>query len=266
MNIFVRAFVVSFCVILTGCVTSPKNKWDASKSILPKWNSVKRSAVNAAKDTFTWAPLTTAFLFTLNDYDQKALRWATKEKPRYWGLESAKKKSNELLDALKANLLISSLAANANSDSRLANDLAFQLTAIGINHVATNTLKQVTDRKRIDRDVSDTENDSFPSLHASSSAIITRLTVTNIDRVNISEVQKSLWKFSTITATALTGIERVKGKRHYPSDVFAGYALGNFLGIFLTDLFLPQDEQLPLKINLFVAPYGDAMLLLSYRW
>jgi len=266
MNITLRAFVVSFCVILTGCATSPKNKWDTSKSILPCWDSVKRSAATAANDTYTWAPLTTAFLFTLNNYDQKTLDWATKEEPRYWGLERAKKKSNEMLDALKANLLISSLAANANSNSRLAYDLGFQLTAIGLNHAATKTLKQITDRKRIDRDVSGTSKDSFPSSHASSAAIITRLTANNIDRTNISQVHKNWWKFSTFTAAALTGVERVKGKRHYPSDVFAGYALGNFLGIFLTELFVPEQDQSQVQVNLLVVPNGELGLLFFYQW
>jgi membrane-associated phospholipid phosphatase len=49
--------------------------------------------------------------------------------------------------------------------------------------------------------------------------------------------------------TAGTAWARVEAKKHFPSDVLAGIAIGHFIGAFMNDAFLgldPQDAQLSL--------------------
>ncbi len=38
--------------------------------------------------------------------------------------------------------------------------------------------------------------------------------------------------------TAATAWARIEAKRHYPTDVLAGAALGNFIGAFINDAFI----------------------------
>jgi membrane-associated phospholipid phosphatase len=53
---------------------------------------------------------------------------------------------------------------------------------------------------------------------------------------------------------AATAWGRIEGKKHYPSDVLAGAALGNFIGNFVTGLY---NEKIPDKtstINMQISP------------
>lgn len=98
------------------------------------------------------------------------------------------------------------------------------------NAVLTRTIKSEVHRLRSFESPS---TDSFPSGHTSSSATAAGLSAKNIGLMHLSPAQEVLWKSSTYTFTGLTGWERIEADVHYPSDVLAGYALGNFIAAFL---------------------------------
>ena len=53
------------------------------------------------------------------------------------------------------------------------------------------------------------------------------------------------------TLTLATAWARIEAKKHYPSDVLAGMALGHFIGAFVNDAFLDADSSpnLSLQVN-----------------
>jgi membrane-associated phospholipid phosphatase len=79
---------------------------------------------------------------------------------------------------------------------------------------------------------------SFPSNHASKAEVYSMLVSRNIDSLPVSNVNKTALKIGTFGLDLGTAWARVEGKRHFSSDVFAGMALGHFLGAFFNDAFL----------------------------
>ena len=65
----------------------------------------------------------------------------------------------------------------------------------------------------------------------------------NIKQLNLSASAKMIWSWSSFGASGLTAWARVEGKRHNPSDVLFGYALGHFIADFLNSAFVtPPDK------------------------
>ena len=79
---------------------------------------------------------------------------------------------------------------------------------------------------------------SMPSGHASFTASLGALTWRNSDALCTSRLGRTAIKTAATGLTLGTAWARVEGGRHFPSDVLAGYALGNFTSLFLHDTFL----------------------------
>ncbi len=107
-------------------------------------------------------------------------------------------------------------------------------------------LKDATDRTRPDGN-----NDrSFPSHHSLTAFSYATLANRNLDSIRLPEKVRLPLQLGNILLATGVGWTRVEGKRHFPSDVLAGAALGYFLTAFIHDVFqdFPEDTRFGLII------------------
>jgi membrane-associated phospholipid phosphatase len=98
----------------------------------------------------------------------------------------------------------------------------------------TSGLKSLTLRERPDG----SDDDSFPSGHASTAAVFGTLTVRGLQSIDVSSAIRTTLEIGAGAMTAGTAWARVEAARHYASDVRVGIALGNLMGAFFTEAFL----------------------------
>jgi len=253
-----------FCA-LAGCSTTHE-KWGEHATLMPAWEHIKDSASSAANDPHTWTPLLGAVVFGLGDFDQKTSDWATRHNPLFGSDQNARSTSDSLESLSRANYFITALAAYSGQGEawfmNKGQGLALGFTARRINGEVTNAIKFNTYRER--PDTSDLY--SFPSGHTSNATIYASLAAQNAAYMNLSPLQETLWKTSSYTIAGLTAWARVEGRLHYPSDVLAGYALGNFLGAFLNKAFINPSYQDNLQIDIKVAGVNERQLSFTYQW
>ena len=123
---------------------------------------------------------------------------------------------------------------------------------LGVQHgaaIATTStsamFKSLTDRPRPDG--SNTE--SFPSSHSSRAFSYAASARRNLQAGGLSRpVRRSLGVGVTALAAG-TAWGRVEGGVHYPSDVLAGAALGNFVALFINDTFLETRRDMQVHID-----------------
>lgn len=182
------------------------------------WPRIVTNSHASVKQKSVWIPLAAAAFFAATSADHEVSEWAIEHQPIFGSTENASDWSDWLSNGLVASALITSLAQRDDVYQPLVTDL---LTLSGA-YAFTAATKQVADRTRPDR----TNNLSFPSLHASSAfsaAQIMNRNLSTLETSRVGMVKVGLFAFASASAWA-----RVEAARHYPSDVLAGAAIGNF--------------------------------------
>ncbi len=259
--------VVVFCVtvLVSGCGTLQNGqKWGQDATIFPGWQRIGNAASSAALAPGTWAPALGALGFQIGDMDERVSNWASDKTPVFGSIENAKYQSDFLRELLFADYLITALATPSGQQPgewvvAKANGLSVGYVALHSTRNTTGFLKNQTGRTRPDQ----RGDDSFPSNHASTAAVMAMLASKNIDSLPISDIYKTSLKIGTFSLDAGAAWARVEGERHYPSDVLAGMALGHFFGAFFNDAFLGLDQTE--QIGLTIEPSNDG-LLITFNW
>jgi membrane-associated phospholipid phosphatase len=229
---------------LQGCGTlSDGQKWGHDATLTPGWDRIRTSAVNAALSPETWEPVAGALALQVGHMDRRISEWASDKNPVFGSLDNAEKWSDHLRDASGAVYFITVLATPSGDDAfdwltSKAKGLAIGLVASEVTGGGTSLLKRAAGRTRPDG-----SNDvSFPSGHASSSAAFTTLARRNLEFIPMSQGSRLAADIGISGLSVGTGWARVEAKKHYPSDVLAGYALGHFVSAFINDAFLGLDN------------------------
>ena len=250
-----------FC---SGCGTLPSGKtWGENATIRPGWTRVREAAHSAATDPWVWAPLAAAAALQIDDLDQRTSDWAREHTPVFGSQEKAQDWSDSLRSASTAAWLITLLATPGGDEPgdwliSKAKGAAVEVVAITATGSATNWLKDATDRERPD----EYDRKSFPSGHASASAVHGQLAKFNLESIPISKAWRRTAGIGIDVVMFGTGWARVEGGRHFPSDVLAGLALGTFFSSFATRAFLPDTP----GMSLTLAPTdGGAFLQFTFR-
>ena len=110
--------------------------------------------------------------------------------------------------------------------------------------------------KSIDENQEGTVHDTFPSGHTSGAFASVTLSNHNLNSIRMPENLRLPIQTTNVIVGAATGVARIEGKRHYPSDVLAGAALGHFLSAFFHDVFLGHPEDPGWGISLSPARGG----------
>jgi membrane-associated phospholipid phosphatase len=83
---------------------------------------------------------------------------------------------------------------------------------------------------------------SFPSGDAARAAVLNTLADRNLECLDLPGWTRTSAAVGLYALTATTAWSRLEARRHYPSDVLAGMALGHFFGAFVNDAFLGVRE------------------------
>jgi hypothetical protein len=261
-----RIFAISIILVLQlGCGTLSNNgRWGEEASLSPSRERIRKAALTAVLEPETWIPALGAAAFQMGDIDEDVSEWASDHTPVFGSQERAEQASHNLKGATAAAYLITAMIAPSGENPKewtLAKlkGLGIGLAAVATTFGVTELIKNQTDRTRPD----ESDDDSFPSGHTSSASAFAALGTRNLRSLHLSPQNRKLLH-AGFTALALgTGWARIEGKRHYPSDVLAGYAIGHFLGAFINDAFIGPDTNK--EIALIVDPTGD-YITLGIRW
>ena len=228
-------FLVLFtcALLLGGCAGSGQSQspgW-GSRTGLPdapnRWGKVGRAARSAASSRQVWMPLAGAVVVGFADLDDNISDWAVRETPLF-GRDAAKS-SDTLLDIGTGALVVSALIAPADNAGDRILGAAAQFGTVVLTGGVTEGLKKLTGRER----PNGRGDNSLPSGHASQAAVRTHLARTNLRYVDMPRGARLASDVALHTLTYATAWARVEGAKHYPSDVLAGIAIGNFFAEFL---------------------------------
>jgi membrane-associated phospholipid phosphatase len=245
---------------VTGCATLPDGRrWGEDVTIAPGWERVRTSALNAAKDPWVWAPLAGAALTQVDHVDRKISNWARRETPVFGSQLNATTWSNDLRSAsVAADAVTVLLTPSGDWGSAWVLDkvkgYAVDLVAATTAIETTTLLKNVTHRVR----PNGSGTDSFPSGHAATSAVYTRLATRNLDEIEMSNGTRVALDVGLQVINFGTAWARIEGGWHYPSDTLVSIALGNFCGLFFNDAFLGLNTD---RAKLTFAPLPGGGLL-----
>ena len=261
----VRVLILS-SILINGCASHNGN-WGANTTLTPGWRKINEAAFAALKDPHTWAPLIAAAAFSMDDFDQQTVDWATRRNPIFGNAKDAGDAANVLEDISQANYLITVIAASSGhgkeSFYNKSKGLMVGITSYAITKSANSTIKDTVGRNRPNKT---TGGGSFPSGAASRTSVAARLASRNIEHINLTQQQKIFWQMSSYTTAGLSGWARIETGRHYPSDILAGYALGSFIGAFMNDAFIDPDYQDRLQIEATVNNMDEKCLSITYWW
>jgi membrane-associated phospholipid phosphatase len=225
---------------VSGCGSLPDGtRWGAAATLTPGWNRVGESALDAARSPWVWAPLAGAAVLQVGSWDEDLAEWAREETPVFGSESSAADWSDDLRTAAVAGYAVSVLATPSGAVdgdwfAAKARGVAVGAGAFGATAGITDALKSATSRER----PNGRDDASFPSGHASTAAVLGTLTARNLQHLDLRPATRTALEIGAGAITAGTAWARVEAGAHYPSDVLAGVALGNFMGAFFTQAFL----------------------------
>ena len=245
-------------LILTGCGTMSSK---SGPGFSPSSADYKRAALAALRDPNTWVPAVGAGVFLATDWDRELSDWARRENPLFGSEASANRASDVLMYTSVGGALASSLWVPKNAAR--PHRLVVQVGAIAANGVATQVLKYAVGRTRPDN-----SNDlSFPSGHASAAFNGATLMRRNFVQMNLQPASRTILNVGAISLAVGTAWARVEAGVHYPSDVLAGAALGNFFAAFINDAFLREGALADGAVQVNVTPLeSGAVLRLTGRF
>ena len=225
-------------LLLTGCSSCHSEPWGQSVCAPPTAERVRLAACRAATDVHTWAPAAGALLLGVaNDWDEELSDWARRETPVFGSRQDATDGGVLARDISIAATALTILTVPSGEGSAWATNKAKGIpvqTAAGLAPLGiTRYLKETTNRVRPNG-----RNDlSFPSTITSETAAYVALSRRNIASMPIQRPYRTGLDVGLTALTALTGWSRVENGAHYPSDVLAGAAIGNFTAILINDSF-----------------------------
>ena len=232
-------------VFLTGCGTMSNGRgWGQDVDMLPSPTHVGHAAWNALTDPWTWVPIAGALVLQIEDFDERISDWAQDDAPMFGSSEDAKSARGWTGNASDF-IYFSSVAVTPSGDEPLdwawskAKGLSVQMSARFVTLWSGDIIKDASGRERPVGE----DTDSFPSQHASGMAVNARLTCDNLRAIQMPTSLRYVLNGGVIGLAAAGSWSRVEAGGHFPSDVLAGVALGNFLGRFFDEAFLGLAEE-----------------------
>ncbi len=264
-SILMAPFAATFFLFtLTACGTLQNGRRWGQDAIYPvDLGRIPYAAYHALFDLQTLIPAIGALVFTVDNYDKKASKWAITHHPIFGSENAASQASDYLLYALDAETLVTALATPSGKDpkdwvSAKAKGIGVEVGAELVTAGATTLLKDATNRTR----PNGVGSSSFPSGHASNAASSSTLANRNLNSITMPEEIRMPLQIGNIVLATGVGWARVEAGQHFPSDVLAGAALGHFLSAFIHDAFMgvPMNE-----MGIYVLPSKHgAMIGLSF--
>ena len=237
--------------LLQGCAGLSSGSFSS-----PSATDYQRAALAAVRDPNTWVPALGAGVFLASDWDRELSTWARRETPLFGSTSSAGRVSDGLLVASLGGALGSALLVPQERPYRLGVQVGAVAASVGMSY----GIKYGVGRTRPDG----SDDLSFPSGHASSAFAAATLTRRSLAQMGLQDATRRALDVGFVSLAAATAWARVEAGVHYPSDVLAGAALGNFVAAFVNDAFLREGA---LATRVSVSPLrGGAVLQVMRRF
>jgi hypothetical protein len=253
--------------LLAGCGTLENGRGWGQDALWPlDWDRIARAGRDALCDPGTWAPAVGALVFSIDDFDERVSHWAVEHNPLFGTEDGADHASNYLNDVLQMEVLATALATPSGDTPAVwlpskLKGMTVEAGALWVTAGVTDLLKGATGRVRPD----DSDDKSFPSGHTSHAFSCATLANRNLESIDVPEGIRPVLQIGNTVLASGVAWARVEARKHYPSDVLAGAALGHFLTAFIHDAFLnlPEDG----SVDFSVYPMsGGAGLELCFRF
>jgi len=231
LKVIASALIVT---MLCGCAGSG---WGARTGFPDSWQAIGESARAAAVQPSVWVPLGGAIVLGVADLDDNISEWAVREQPLFGS--NAADVSDDLLDASLGVWALSVVLAPADSTGHKLRGAATQAGSILLTGGISEGLKSITSRRR----PNDENNNSLPSGHASQAAVRTHFARTNLNYFDLPKGARRASNVALHTLDYATAWARVEANRHFPSDVLAGVALGNFVAEFMRGILFEANPE-----------------------
>lgn len=259
--------VLGLWVVLlhTGCGTLPGGgRWGEDAIYPVSWERVGKAAKNAVLDPVTWVSAGGAALFAIDDWDHRVSDWASERTPVFGSQRTADDLSTVFRDTLRVEAYLT-LVLTPSGDDPLEWSLA-KARGAAVEYLATRATAWPTTwlKDEVGRERPDGSSDkSFPSGHASAAFSSMRLANRNLDSIDMPVWARTSLKAGNHLLASGSAWARVEAKRHYPSDVLAGAALGNLVTTFIHDAFLNLPEDSTFSFYIEPSPKG---VMASVGW
>lgn len=235
------ATAVLLLLTMTGCASSGPSGLGSSTTITPGWDRLKQVTVEAFKDPAVWAPALAGAIVQIDDMDTEISDHLREETPIFGSTENASTMSDDLRDLTKFAYISTALIVPDGAANK-AKLLTAEYLAVEATSTITTEVKELAERDRPNEE----DDMAFWSGHAAASSVQASLAITNIDYLSIDDTPKQFLKYSMTGSAILTSWARVEAGEHYPSDVFFGYAFGQFMGHIATAFILPDQDNMML--------------------
>lgn len=237
VRIHILVIALPLALVLEGCASADKRPWGQDATLLPGWPAIKASAYRAATDPKTWVPLAGAAVIYATDQDEKISSWAADNQPIFGN--DADKVSGRLKDASDIAYTITALAVPSGEDP--GSWLLNKTKGFVVGNAAFAATNEITDtiKERAGRLRPNGENTrSFVSGHTTFAASRVAMAMRNTEYIEMSETTHTVANIGLYSITAGMAWARVEAGVHYPTDVLAAMAVGNFIANFFNDAFL----------------------------
>lgn len=238
---YIVIFIVTVLPSLSSGCAAIQRHW-------PNNTQLKNSAVRAIRHPGTWVPVAGALTIALGDWDQEISDWAREETPVFGSKQSAQENSDRFRSFAHYGMILSALAVNSDSEGYWL-PMIERLAWEHVGALAATTVR-IPIKKIIDRNRPNGGTEGFPSGHATRAFSYVGMTYRNIDALNLNPV----WEYSAKSIETGFGYStawaRVEAGEHYPTDVLAGAALGNFVALFIYDAFFDKDYNTDVHVML----------------
>lgn len=253
-------------ILLTASCGTLQNgqRWGEDATLLPGSDRMEKAASTAIREPATWIPAVGAAVISIGKFDHRISNWASEKTPIFGSMDRAGKASDAMDSAAGVGVFLTALAAPSGSDPgewavSKAKGFAVEYGALAATGGATRTIKGWVGRERPD----ESDNSSFPSGHSSHAFASAMLDERNVESLPISPAGKWVLDTAFYSLAVGTAWARVEAKKHFPTDVMAGAALGSFISAFVHDAFMGLDRGTEMSVS--IQP-GRAVAILRFDW
>lgn len=239
-------FLYSVLILVQGCtLINKKGSWGKNSLYPIRGERILHALKKNASSPHVWGPLAGAGIFAVTNIDKKMSEWVQHEGHVFKNKDAADNWSDNFNNIQKYEMYgVILLTPSHDEDMSFGGYLlnkargGFALNiAASSSRFGVDQIRKVVHRERPNQ----LDFKSLPSGHAAEAG--SRSAIIRKGSASIDMNKELHFSINTLnTAMAIgTAWARVEGKRHYPSDVMAGYAFGTFISGFVFDSIINYD-------------------------
>lgn len=234
LSLIIIIFLSSSCSLF-----KKEGQWGRRAGFPIRGERILSALQKNATSAHFWAPLAGAGVISMTGLDGTLSKFASESKilsPDHKSTDRFSDKLNSILEYERyASIMV---ASSWNEEDGLGGYTLSKLRGGVVTELSARSTKPANDKLRsfiFRRRPDHSDHRSLPSGHATEASTSRTLISRNLDSANIDQ---DIVKTVNILNGAITGTvmwARVESRRHYPSDVLAGYSIGYFVSSVIYD-------------------------------